>query len=359
MRHFIILSAICFLNINLNAQSSIVYKKNPVTGNLEVYQSQGGLPTGSPIYKIKKNVYGYLEVENIDASTDPFTKKPDYSNYNNFKPYQLPAKEIFETLETLNKRNAFDYVNSQTQTNNQQYEKGYKELLDFIENKSVLAKSFLNFYNSNISFPNRINDGWYEVVNISKLGTMDKYDYNYGICYVVNNKVLEYYQNTNIFNLKTGFVYQKIKIEVISNITSLKCSYRASESEYYYTLYFLDNILEYTKHIENPNFGYYTIYTPPDFVLPINNGVTFDIARNKVITKEEIENFAAGPYSTVLTKQNLQSNPCQNSLMTLAFKKTTDKFSIGIYNLYNKKVWILNDLSIPAGTCNSTILSNY
>lgn len=92
------------LSFNALFAQSYVYKRNSITGELEVYKSQGGLPTGSPLYKIKKNVYGYLEVEDVEVSTNPFTKRPDYSNINSFKSYQLPAKEIFETLNQLNKK---------------------------------------------------------------------------------------------------------------------------------------------------------------------------------------------------------------------------------------------------------------
>src|SRR5438067_278266 len=118
MIRLVTLLVICLLSINLNAQSSFVYKRNILTGELEVYQSQGGFPTGSPLYKIKKNVWGYLEVENLNASTNPFTNRPDYSAYSTYNGYQLPAKEIFQTLEVLNKRIEYDMLITNPNTTN-------------------------------------------------------------------------------------------------------------------------------------------------------------------------------------------------------------------------------------------------
>jgi hypothetical protein len=163
----LLITSLLALLINFGySQSSVVYKRNAF-GELEVYQSQGGLPTGTPIYKIKRNVYGYLEVENVDASINPFSKKPDYSSYNNFKPYQLPVKEIFQTLETINKRNEYDYVNTITDfSNNTKFQQELKEVQQIIEKEDLVAKAFFKFYSSNVSFPKTLKDGWYEVVNI-------------------------------------------------------------------------------------------------------------------------------------------------------------------------------------------------
>lgn len=356
MRNLLFLLLLVVAPITLLAQSTVVYKRNPFTGVLEVYQSVGGFPTGSPIYKIKRNLYGYLEVENVDASTDPYTRKPNYSGYNNFKPYQLPAKEIFETLENLNKRAEFDYILSQPETSNSNFEKGYNEVIEYIQKRSLFAKSLVEFYNGNISFPTKIDDGWHEVVSTSNLGTLGL-DYKYGICKISNNKIEEYYENLNIFDLKTGYVFQKIKLDVISPIKNCRSTYRAAGSEKYNTIYFMDNILDSTKKIENPNFGYFTIYTEPNFYLPSNSVLSFNIARNMTLTREQISNFSGTPYSAVLDEINPQDQLCTYSLMTLAFRKPLDKFSIGIYNFSNKKVWLLNNITITSNTCNSTILT--
>jgi len=360
---------LCLIAHSLLSQSSYVYKRNPATGTLEVFQSSGGLPTGSPIYKIKRNVYGYLEVENVDVLTNPFTRKPDYNAYNNFKPYQLPAKEIFQTLEVLNKRAEVDYVMSQPQNNNPEYQKVVQAFRENLKAESALATSYLNFYNSNVSFPKSLKNGWYEVVNIYDNRSLGKtlnvaidYSYYIGICKVENNKIAEYYKNCHAFNFKEGYVFQKEKIDVSSGIASCKATFRKASSTDYTTIYFLDNILDSTKQIDNPNFSFYSIYTSPNFKFHKQNSfVSIQIIRNKTITRDEVQNFAAGIYSTAMIDVNPQTNDCRNSMLTMAFRKTkdpNDKFSLGIYREEDKFVWLLNNLSFTPGDCNSTILND-
>jgi len=347
---------------NFSFGQSIVYKRNPATGVLEVYQSQGGLPTGSPLYKIKKNVFGYLEVENVNVSLNPFTQKPDYSSYNNFKPYQLPAKEIFETLETLNRRAEYDYITSKPQQNNTDFDKELKRIQEIFQKENDIATSYLKFYSSNVTFPQNLKDGWYEVVKIYEnkelgkiLQTSIEYSYNLGLCKVINNRIAEYYENCNVFNIKTGFVFKKVRTEVSSAISSCKATYREEGTNEYYSIYFLDNILDNEKQTSNPNFSYYSIYTSPQ-VDRIGNSFGVQIARNKTISKEELTSYSAGPYITLLPS-NSQSYECNNSLLTLAFRQTDDNFSIGVIYPPNNTTWILNNITLYKGSCNSTVLT--
>lgn len=350
-------SLLAFLLNNGFSQSSVVYKKN-LFGELEVYKSQSGLPIGPPIYKIKKNIYGYLEIENIDVTTNPFTKKPDYSKYNSFKPYQLPVKEIFQTLETLNKRYELDYItsnsNSNTSSNNSKYE---EELRTYLKNRSNIANSFLSFYNSNISFPKKLSDGWYDVIKIYKLENPETSNYKYGICKVNFNKVVEYYENINIFDIKSGSVFQKIKLELVSPINSCKSTFKAADDGKYYSLHFLDNILDSSKQISNPNYALFSIYTSNTSKYYSNLYIDFQIARNKTITREEVLEFTGGPYSASLYILNPESSQCNDSYLTLAFKGLSDRFSVGISRMNDKKIWLLNDLLFTPGSCTSTSLN--
>jgi hypothetical protein len=355
MRLIILLTVFCFSSAILNAQSSVVYKRNPATGILEVYQSQGGLPTGSPIYKIKKNVYGYLEVENVDVSTDPFTRKPDYTSYNNFKPYQLPAKEIFETLETLNKRTEYDKLvsNPPAQNSNPVLTK----LNESLDSRTKTASSFLKFYSSVIEFPKSLKDGWYNVIKIFELPPVEKIgikggtDFQYGICLVKNNKVIEYYENINILDNKGSFVYKKVSLALSSNITNLKATYKPNDFDVYETLYFLDNIIDINAQAENPNFSFYSVFTPT------GNLVVY-VLRNTTITADQVRAGEIFPYLTLLGVPNPSTYSCNASLMTLAFKKSDENsFSIGIMNLTSKAVWLENQVQISSGSCKSILLN--
>jgi len=345
------------------SQSSFVYKRNSL-GQLEVYQSQGGLPTGTPIYKIKKNVYGYLEVESVDVSTDPFTRKPDYAAYNNFKPYQLPAKEIFETLETLNKRYEFDNV---TSGNAKQNSKSGEHYIDkYFENRFDLAETQLNFYNSNISFPTKLNNGWYDVVKIfddalaKMVNPTKSKNFIYGICKVENNRIIEYYENCHYYDVKTAKIFKKINIDVSSSISNCKSTYRAVGENQYFSLYFLDNILDETKQIGDPNFGFYTIYTSSNFNL--GDGIFLYFGVNKTLNRQEIQSKTPpSAYSSGISLLNPVENNCKSSFSTFAFRKTGDKFSIAAAMLNQgqsySSIWLINDFSVIPDECKSTILN--
>jgi hypothetical protein len=360
MKRVIFFTLFFSLAASILAQTSVVYKKNSATGELEVYESRGGLPTGNPLFKVKKNVYGYIEVQNSGVNQDPFTKKPDYSNYNNFKPYQLPAKEIFETLETINKRYEYDNLASDAATNSN------SSLLEKLNNytltREATAKAFLKFYNSNVAFPKTLKDGWYEVVKIfeskgfAQAGIIGGTDFKYGICHVLNNKVNEYYENSNILDLKGSFVFQKMAIDVSSPVGACKFSFRVKNSNEYETVYFLDSILDETKQITDPQFSFFSIFTESALITP-KDVLAVQISRNTVITRDKMLKMEAGPYVAMIIGPNIETTDCANSLMTLAFRKNIDNFSIGVVNFVNNKVWIFNNLIFSPGQCRSSTLT--
>lgn len=346
------------------SQGSIVYKRN-VFGELEVYESQGGMPIGSPLYKIKKNVWGYLEVENLSASTNPFTKRPDYSG-NSFNSYQLPAKEIFQTLEVLNKKTEYDQlVKTPASSNNPGTQKLLSDAQTFMQNRSAIATNLLNFYNGNIVFPKRLKDGWYDVTKIVKfdpgqgeeaMGFKPGNDFTIGVCKVDNNRIVEYYENVNIFDLKDGFVFRKIDIDIVSPVNNCKSTYKEKNGKEYLNVYFLDNILDSAKRIDDPQFALYTINTASNF----NSKdllLSVQVARNMDVTRDYLVNVKGYPYFFPVFKPNPPTGDCSNSNITLAFRRSTDKFSIGVVRFNDKSVWITNGLSFSPGTCASTILN--
>jgi hypothetical protein len=342
------------------AQTSVVYKRNPATSVLEVYQSSGGLPVGSPIYKIKKNVYGYLEVEDVQVSNDPFTLKPDYKAYNNFKPYQLPAKEIFETLETLNKRIEYDrFVSNPPKQNSNLV---LDRLNANIDSRTRTATAFLKFYSSFIKFPETLKDGWYNVTKIEESASLDNLgikggtDFKYGICKVTKNKVVEYYENIHVLDSKESNVFVKVSLALSSNVTNCKATVKRNDFNNYETIYFLDNLVDAETQAENPGFSYYSIFTPPDLIKP---GHVIYIKRNESITVAEVSKGEGFPYLSILGVNNASSYPCNSSLMTLAFKKIkVSSYSVGIMNLSDQRIWLVNQIRFNSiGTCQSTILS--
>ena len=347
------------------SQNSFVYKRNPF-GVLEVFQSQGGLPTGAPLYKIRKNIWGYLEVESLNAAANPYTRRPDYSSYIT-QGYNLPTKQIFETLEALNKRSEYNYITSnkfQAQySRNSEIDKIIKDYQAMAQQSNNVATNYLNFYNSNISFPKELRNGWYDVVGITKqdgipeAGIKEGLSYNTGICKVVNNKIVEYYKDCQTSDVKDGNVFEKINFDLVSPIKDCKSTYRNSFG-FYYSLYFLDNILDSSKQTENPEFSFYSIYTSNNFkqqTLPL----IINIFKNTLITKEFYNDKNDPPYLVVTGKPNPINNDCSNSLLTIAFRKpksTSDNFSIGILSA-DFKSWIINNIPYTPSHCQSTILN--
>lgn len=350
----------------LFSQNSFVYKRNAF-GVLEVYQSQYGLPTGNPLYQIKKNVFGYLEIENLNTSPNPYTRRPDYSTYVT-QGYNLPTKQILETIETLNKKQEYDYINSNAfqarNSQNSDIDRITKDFQSFFEDRNRMASSLLNFYNSNISFQSSFKNGWYDVVEIynqdglARLNVKEGVDYKYGVCKVVDNRIVEYYQNSSNWDIKDGYVFQKIKFDLASPIRNNKSSYRTLAGRYNF-IYFLDNLLDSSKQIPNPQFSYYSLYTTTNFK---ESTVLIQIARNEMITDEDIKSMSIGAYSLAVGKESLSqgSGDCSNGLLTIAFRKpesNSDHFHMAIYRISDFKKWILRSISYKEGECHSSILN--
>ena len=116
MKLFTILFALLFLGTTTMAQNSIIYKRNPATGVLEVYESQNGFPVGQRIGEIKENpVSGYVEITNyqkdkiIVEKESPYSRKPNYS-VQEFTPYSLPYQSIINQIEALNRRHEYQLL---------------------------------------------------------------------------------------------------------------------------------------------------------------------------------------------------------------------------------------------------------
>lgn len=352
---------ICF------SQNSYVYKRNAF-GVLEVFQSQYGLPMGNPLYKIKKNVFGYLEVENLNTSQNPYTRRPDYSSYVT-QGYNLPTKQILETLETLNKKQEYDYVNSnafQAQNKNNNYlEKINEEVQKVQDDRNNMATTLLNFYSSNISFPVSFKNGWYNVVELYKMEGIPQrnipagLNYMYGVCKVADNRIVEYYQNSSNSSIKDGYVFQKIKLDLSSPVKNCKSTYKTVDG-LYNSIYFLDNLLDSSIQIENPQFSFYSIYVGSNFK---EYSLLIQIWRNSTITNQDMQQIGGSPYSIVLSDKNLAQSggDCSNSLLTIAFRKPesySDKFSLGVFRLSDFNKWIINNISYKLGECQSSILND-
>ena len=235
----------------------------------------------------------------------------------------------------------------------------------FMQNRGKIANSYLNFYSSNIDFPKKLKDGWYDAITIKKNGVnnasrkdgfKEENDFILCVCKVVDNKVVEYYENINIADIKSSFVFQKVKIDVSSEINNCRITFRAYNDSEYSAIYFLDNILDPTKQITDPGFAFFTVYTSNNFNAH-DLIMNIQIARNKPITLDEVLNFSGGPYILTVGKPNPLLGDCANSQLTFAFRKSADKFSIGVIRFDDKATWVINDIELKQNICNSTILS--
>lgn len=347
-----------------SAQNSYVYKRNLLTGNLELYQSSGGFPVGSPIFQIKKNVWGYIEIEGLEVNTNPFSRRPDYSNLNTFNSYTLPSKDIINSIQVINKKTEYDraYIDGGSNYSSQ---KIINEMKRNMRSESDYARSLLDIYNSTISFPSSLSDGWYEVVDIhlSNRGVAfdvdAPYSYWFGICKVRDNKVVEYYRNMHFEYLKDSDVFEKSNLESISSISNCKSVIKPLKDDRFRTLYFIDNIFDSAKQINDPKFTYYSIFTEDGFVVNNNSWLAVQIAKNRTFRSSDSKQVILGPYESGFDKPNDSKRGCRGSTMIFAFKHTgnpNDRFSIAIRRMSDMSFWTANDIPLNPGVCSGTIL---
>lgn len=185
MKIYFLFAAI-LISISVSAQNAIVYKRNVLTGKLEVYNAQNGIPVGQPLYEISRNIYGYTEIKALSNNqgvapnyfVDPYSRKPDYS-VQNFQPYQAPYGAM---VDAVNARNSQFYENLRYTTNSNLYtpppaknsaqlsvDEIRRSLMETFDLDNKKALSLVTFYNSIQNYPTTIKDGWHFATSIDKI----------------------------------------------------------------------------------------------------------------------------------------------------------------------------------------------
>lgn len=356
MKKFLIL--ILFLNFQAIGQNSYVYKRNLLTGELEVFSSTGGFPTGSPLMKFKRNLYGYLEVQELPVNSDPYTGMPDYSALKMRNPYQLPINEIIETIESLNLSISYQNKRMEGSSVNSNIT---DDLNNYRKYKDKIATSYLNLINNLENTPKILKNGWYRVARIFKeegitqIGLMGGNSYSLGIAKVIDNILVEYYENKHIADNVDGFVFQKIPLYAPIQISNLSVPFKNKITQAHEKLYFINNIFDPNIQEPEPNFSFFSIYSSSNTA----PALLLFIKRNEKITDENIKTLEGIPYQIQHTYANPIANQCDNSNLTLAFKEGEKNwYSIAGIDFLGKGNFIFPDISISTNNCGSLVLND-
>lgn len=346
-----------FLINNIAMGQNVVFKTNNLTGQIEAFNSLSGQPTGTPLYKIKKNIWGYLEIEGTEQNMDPYSKKPDYEFLKQRQPYNLNLKEIIETLEILNYEREFQNIQSGNKSTFKQLKES--DIQNYFASKTKIAEQILSFYNKVKTFPKNLKDGWYNIVRIIEtpeiktLGIPKSTIYHYGISLIKNNTIIEIFENIHALDIQSEGIFRKIPLEYAGQVQDCQGFFKEKGTNEYGTIYFMDNLINYDAQCEAPNFGFFTVYTS-GFT---DNGNIFQFKDNENMTEQDIRDLTC-LFSAYISSPNPNNNNCSNTNATFAFRNSNGKFySIGIINTASKKTLIKNNVSISPGLCNSLIFS--
>lgn len=327
-------------------QPRLVYKRNPSSGKLEVYESSiSGLPTGEPLYEISKNSWGYLEVktlqgnEQLQKTVDPYSRKPNYEVMHR-QPYNLPYQAAIDQLNTLNRRFA-ENLNMEGQIKDESARNFIEEIG---KKEDEDARNLLLMYQSFTSFPSIIKTGWHKAYNIfspnypkeSKNLAIAKY-----IVYVENNKITKCFF---IADKESKNIIAAIEpIEVSGTIANSKVILKLESATGYETFYFIDELID------------------PSYELSINPGFLS-------ITKESIQNDLVGCIFDTPSNPNMYSLKSDDDFfmshinhngtlilwnkrlsIDLLFINTGKTYSLLLWDSKSKSTWHLNDISILPG----------
>jgi tetratricopeptide (TPR) repeat protein len=308
------------LSTNIFSQENYIYKRNPLSGKIEVFKSQNGLPVGQPLYRMSTNIYGYLEFEGLNPDLDPYSRKPDYRALQKRQPYNLPVQDIINTIETLNTNTEY-----QSKTSNK-YNNLHNDLKEQAQFRHSLAESHLNFFNSFYNKPKTIKDGWHKVVKlflddgISALNISQHANMRFGLVKVINNKIIEFYENIHTNDDISGTVYHKYNLQ--SNFTISNCLFEPSKTE---TVLFYEYLINPSKEINEPLFSFLNIHQENP-----KSSYAIIIAKNKYITK----NNKGGDYYVGIIQHNPLSLDCTNSNFKIAIEHSeTDFYGISMIDI--------------------------
>jgi hypothetical protein len=169
MNKLILLLIASFITNALFSQQGYIYKRNAF-GTIDIYQSSYGTDQGAPIGTIKKNAFGYIEVEtkeqkNFTQTVDPYSYRPQLVP---LKPFLAPVSEIINTTNTY-----YQVLNQQKEIQekreNANIKKGAEYLNSMFKPFQSKAKSLKTFLNSYTNRPDTVRQGWHNVLIISKM----------------------------------------------------------------------------------------------------------------------------------------------------------------------------------------------
>lgn len=358
-------------NNQIFGQQVFEYRRNVITGNMEVFEKSSETLFGKKVGELSQNIIsGYYELKTFNQTSNKITVINNI--YSNRPTYDATAyyQNLLTQINTLNQLEELKKIN--TNQIKDEYYKSQARKLEF-ENRSLIIENIFSFYNSQKTFPSNLKDGWYETMEIQQYdkqfwqkaldGATIKFMNNCGFVKIEKNKIVEYYRSLLrpfYTSCISHNVFQKVNFDYVETVKECKASYKTMGTGDKGTIYFINNLVNPDQQIANPNFSYYTLYT--DNLRVTKDEILIQIARNQVCNTEDIKNLQFGGYFTGLPSQinNSKNFPsCNISNMTLAFKGLNGPYSIGIISSSDaNKIWTLDNINFVTSNCLSSTLTD-
>lgn len=339
-------------------QSKIVYKRNPITGVLEVFNADpiSGIATGERIASLERNlITGNIEVNNYqnpktntseNDPNNPWTRKRHVSV---FTPYEYPYESLMNEIETLNKTFQQNMYLS-GQRNYSDIGKDY--LMDIAANNDKIARNILATYNSFSSFPSNIKDGWHKAYFVALANDMPGYTpgqllYENYLVYTQSNKILESFVMDE--KLIAGYTIHNLSLGVGCTIDKAMATERSDRGNSEVHLYFLDEFF-------NNN---YKLEISPAFIT-LSNKTTNGLRGGLLKTSGYIHAIKSlRDFGNLLNDENFALNffiPLSKIVKVIILRPTSSFFSIVLFDDEYRNTWNINSINLqPGETINKNI----
>jgi hypothetical protein len=340
------------------SQKTYVYKKNYYTGQTEVFESLGGVPIGMPILKMKINIWGYLELEDLNVqqtvkpTVNPWSRKPNLESYK-FTPYMEDYKGILETLQVLNDRfESQNVARMQTTSQNTSWQSDWlKKLAEEANNETRLAKQRQDFFKKFANPPARLEDGWhfcesYYDSDFGKLDVQKGTKIFYFLAKIKNDRIDSLYQTLT----PSGNIFTKVNILQGGGVVKCESLIKTEEGAPVYELYFLNGLLDSTS-IKKINYATMKVQnkTPHNHIAFFRRSLKFSTNAsysNENFPRAEDQEVALGVDAFKHT-DFLILNPSNGNFHLLFMQVGSEP----------KPVYILNDLKLPNGYKHEGVLN--
>lgn len=169
---FALFSASCYQVI----AQSVIYKKSLFDNSIEIFTSNNGIPSNSPIGIFKVNTFGFLELKQVNTQTIVAGTSSSRVQIKQVLPDVVGMKKLLDHFYNIQRQKAI-----QTEVNNEIDIKEASGLItDLYSQFAASGKRYSQFLSEVKNKPKNVLDGWHSVVFLRKF-EKDKYKSDLGL----------------------------------------------------------------------------------------------------------------------------------------------------------------------------------